>query len=322
VVDAKAGVRIGLGCVFAAWGSTMLNTACGDENRRGEFVSIAPIDQALCEKLLECGCGDLFAQLEVDAPLTCEGWTLGSLLYGGYQDDGDDYYYGYGGYEGGYEGGYDEPLPISLDEDCVRKLARRIDEVDCSLQFTETDCSEFCSPVVGPRQEGEPCARQDECGRGLVCHRDECRDPCLVRDPVEGDPCDGGNDCGPVLFCANEDGDSSGVCVAYPVAGQACYFGDCAPGLRCEQDGTVNGTCVALTPLGDACMGHLECASRYCPAGFCRDLPPPGSPCGAGGACAPGSDCVFDDEGGGTCVSDSNACENFFEDVVFGIGVG
>lgn len=313
MVDAKAGVRIGLGCAVAAWGSAMLGTACGDANGLGEVWSLTAIDQAVCEKLIECGCGEAFAELDAPLPLSCEGWTLEIVPY---SEEG--YYYGYG-YEGGYEGdSYDETLPASLDEDCIRRITQRIQAADCSLQFSAlgSDCSDFCFPIVGPRFAGEECNSQEDCGRNLLCHRGECKDPCLAKDPAEGDPCDGGNDCGAGLYCSNEDGGDLGVCLGYPVAGQTCYFGDCAAGLRCDQNGGDEGTCVALTPADNPCMGHRECASGYCPGGYCAELPGAGQPCGADGACAPGAGCELDDEGGGTCVSYSNQCFDLFDDVL------
>lgn len=291
----------------------MVGTACGDKNGVGEIWSTAPIDRALCEKLVECGCGEAFAELDAPVPLTCEGWTLASVLYGG--DDDDPYYYGYG-YEGGYEGGYYEPLPASVDEECIRKLAQRIDAIDCNLQFTDGDCRDFCFPVIGPRFAGEPCDSQTDCGRNLICDRGECKDACAVRPPAEGDQCDDGNDCGDELVCANEDDDTMGVCIALPVAGQQCYFGACAPGLVCEPDDTDNGTCRALTAVGNACMGHGECATNYCPAGYCEERPGPGQACGANGICGPGTDCVSDDDGNGLCVPLSNACLDFVDAVL------
>lgn len=313
VVSTASGVRIGLGCVAAAWGSVVVGSACGDANGLGEFTSFAPLERSLCEKMLECGCGEAFAAFDLIPPLTCDGWTLADAF--GYGQEGDEYYYGYG-----YEGGYDqeEPLPVSVDEECVQRIAARIDALDCSLQFTAggTDCRAFCWPIVGPRFAGEACSNQQDCGRGLVCDRDECRDPCLVRPPAEGDPCDGGNDCGDALVCVEApDGDGTGVCMVLPAAGQPCYFGQCAEGLRCDDAGPEDGVCERLTAVGQPCMGHLECESRYCPAGYCEMAPGELQPCGTSDACAPGTTCVEDEVGNETCQPAGDACRDLLQSV-------
>lgn len=311
MVDSKAGVRIGLGCAVAAWGSALIGTACGGPNGAGEIVSLAAVDQALCKKLIECECGQAFAQIDLSTPLSCEGWSINDLFYTGEEGE-EGYYYGYGyGYEGGEP---DEPLPVSIDEGCVQRIAQRIDALDCTLQFTAgaSDCRDFCYPFVGPRFAGEVCARQEECGRNLMCHRGECTDPCLVRPPAEGDQCDDDNGCGADLFCANDGGSETGVCLAYPIGGDACYFSQCAAGFDCNAD----DICEALTPQGDPCMGHRECVTGYCPAGRCAALPSVGQACGIDGICAPGTDCEFDDEGGGVCVALGNQCIDFLEVVL------
>jgi hypothetical protein len=286
VVGATTGVRIGVGCAAAAWASMILPSACGDADGAGEIVSFQALEQALCEKALECGCGAAFAEFGAVAPLSCDGWSLDDIA-----PSPEEGYYAYGD---DYGNDYD-PLPVSLDEECVRQIAARIDGLTCGLAFGEPlSCREYCPVFIGPRLEGQSCAIQEHCGRGLQCHRGECTDPCLVRPPAEGDACVQ-DDCGSELVCSASDPDP-GICVALPLAGAPCIDGRCATGLSC--DGTV---CFAPLSQGEACMGHGECASRYCPAGHCSTAPGPDQPCGANGACASGSECIDEFGDGGTC---------------------
>lgn len=313
MVDSGERVRIGIGCVVAAIGAFATSPACGnpDEESAGvEPVSLTAVDQALCHKLIECGCGEAFAQVGLVAPLSCEGWTLPDI----YPDEGG-YYYGYGYEEGGY---YDDPIQIAVDHECLQSFAQRIDALDCNLYLTEVpqDCREFCWPLVGPRHEGEPCTSQLECGRGLLCAAGECRNPCLVDVPTQGASCESRRDCDSSFqVCTSEFEGQGGVCQALPSAGQACYFGECLPGVRCDQ-----GTCVTPTLDGEPCMGHRECASNYCPAGYCRQAPGAGERCGADGACAAGAECLFTDDSVGTCVAIARQCTDLL-DTLFDLGL-
>lgn len=262
--------------------------ACGGPDGQGEIVSLRPFEQALCEKVVECGCGEAFAAFGAAAPLDCEGWTLGDLL----PTPDDGYYYG-DGYGYGYgDGDSYEALPASIDEQCVERIARRIDGVDCDMFFASgpEDCREYCSPVIGPRLEGQGCLAQEHCGRGLRCHRGVCTDPCAVQPPAEGDPCESfSSQCGDDLVCASDESEW-GICAALPGVGAPCIDGRCVAGASCGDD----GVCFEPAADGEPCSGHRQCASRYCPAGFCASAPAPNQPCGANDACAPGSECVFE----------------------------
>ncbi len=270
-----------MGCAAAAWASMIVPTACGGPDGAGELQSLQPLERALCEKVRACGCGEAFAAAGVMPPLDCEGWSLADLRPG--LDEG--YYYAYGDDYDAYES-----LPTSIDEECVRRLAERIDGTDCDLFFAGApqDCRDYCSIVIGPGLEGQRCFRQEHCGRGLRCHLGECTDPCAVQAPAEGDRCESfASDCGDQLVCAVDEGEQ-GFCVALPGVGAACPDGLCVAGASCGDD----GVCFEPAADGEPCTGHRQCASRYCPAGHCESAPAPNQPCGTDGACAPGSECV------------------------------
>lgn len=312
MVSVAEGVRIGLGCALAAGAGVLPSVACG--NGLGQTPSIVKLEQALCNKLVECGCGESFADSGLLLPVTCEGWTLADAL--SYGDDGDDGYdYGYG-----YEGGYEEPdqLPRSVDEQCLQQIVARVDGLACDAFFAVggADCHEFCWPVIGPRFAGEPCVTQSDCGRGLLCHHAECIEPCTMQPPGEGDPCESAAECPQGLVCGEQLDSDERVCVVLPTRGQPCYLGACAPGLGCGSDNSGNEVCVRLTEEGAPCMGHLECASRYCPAGFCALAPGENQGCGASDACAAGTECVEDEQGNATCRLVASQCFALLDSVL------
>lgn len=287
--------------MIAAIGAFATSPACGtagDEPDLTEPASFTEIEQALCRKLVQCGCGESFVQAGLVPPLSCDGWTLEDL----FADDDGGYYYGYGYEEGG---DYAEPLSVAVDEECLHSFAQRIEELDCNLYLSEApDCRSFCSPFVGPRHAGEPCSSQFDCSRGLRCAYGECRDPCAIAAPSEGQPCESRDDCDRASqVCTSDQEGGPGRCISLPGVGQSCYFEECAPGVRCD-----DGECVSPTPDGAACMGHRECASSYCPAGYCSQAPGVGQECGADGACASGSECVAVDDGPGTCSAFAGQC--------------
>lgn len=310
MVDAGERARIGIGCVVAAIGAFTTSPACskGDPlEATYEPISIAPVEQALCHKLVECGCGEAFADFGLVQPVSCDGWTLGDLFQAG-----EGGYYGYG-YEGGY--GYGDYEPV-FDEACMERFADRIDELDCDLRLSAfpEDCRDFCWPVIGPRWLGEPCELQTECGRGLLCSLGECRDPCTAGVATAGGQCNTRADCDrDTQVCTADVEGVPGVCRELPFAGAECYFGECMPGLRCNDD----DRCAPLTADGEPCMGHRECASVYCPAGYCRSRPEVGEACGPDGACAEGAECLYTDDGDrGVCTASSAHCVELVDTVI------
>lgn len=108
--------------------------------------------------------------------------------------------------------------------------------------------------------------------------------------PGLGDPCTR-DDCSEELYCHP----TMRVCTERPEIGEAC-LGTCAEGATCREDppGSSEAVCVEATENGLACMGHFECASQYCPAGFCDDLPEVGESCRGTSLCAGDLICVDD----------------------------
>ena len=52
--------------------------------------------------------------------------------------------------------------------------------------------------------------------------------------------------------------------------------------------------CEPLGKLAEGCMGHADCESGYCPAGFCAGVPGAGGDCRGTEICAEGLWCVDD----------------------------
>lgn len=156
--------------------------------------------------------------------------------------------------------------------DCREGLACRWNEVD------------YTSRCVMEAGEGQSCSNAP-CADGLWCNGNDnvCHAP-----GGEGDTCDVG--CREGLVC-NYDAD---LCEAPPSVGAPCPWGECATGAWCDFAATPEGVCRAGAALAEPCMGHRECASGYCPAGFCDRLPALGESCRETFACAVGTSCDGD----------------------------
>jgi hypothetical protein len=153
------------------------------------------------------------------------------------------------------------------------------------------------------------CEHNDHCTEGLWCDDGSCRArldeggdctdaPCLdglwcdnnvCEAPRDvGDQCEGSYECQQGLWCDW----NLGQCAPLPNGeGQPCAAGECGEGLWCD-----NGVdeCRPLSPYGEPCMGHRECESGFCPAGFCITLPALGEPCAINTGCGRGLNCDGD----------------------------
>ncbi|HWB80365.1 MAG TPA: hypothetical protein VG755_35615 [Nannocystaceae bacterium] len=311
-MDGGSALRLGLCCTIAASGAVVLASACGDGLGDGPLQT-HEFEQALCHKLIECGCGESLRAYGLQPPLTCDGWTLESLIGPG--PDPDPYYYGYG-YE--YDPDPDEQLPVSLDIDCFERIADALERGGCDAPIV-LSCEDYCSPYFGPLLEGEPCSDAYACGRGLQCDNGECRDPCKIQLGREGDRCGDPQgqydiECGDGLVCGFNFEYEYPTCLRLPGPGLPCDGDDCAPGSWCDDNGTDVPTCRPSKETGAACMGHRECKSIYCPAGSCEDRPVAGSACGTDSVCAAGSDCIHDEtSGSGRCVAVPLVCQSALE---------
>jgi hypothetical protein len=120
-------------------------------------------------------------------------------------------------------------------------------------------------------EEGEPCVDLFFCSRGLTCHTDNT---CKARVIVDvGDACD------EVFYCINSEATNAcvdGLCVARPVAGDACA-GNCS----FFDASCVDDVCVAYPDNGEPCTAALGCGfPDVCEAGVCRALTvPPDTMC-------------------------------------------
>lgn len=164
-------------------------------------------------------------------------------------------------------------------------LGENCDYAQCreglACAWNEVDFTSRCVMAAG---EGESCSNTS-CVQGLSCSgaTQTCRAP-----GGEGDPCDVG--CREGLAC-NYD---SNVCEPPPPVGAPCPSGECAVGAWCDFSVVFDGVCRPGAALGEACMGHRECASGYCPAGYCDRLPELGESCRETLACGVGTSCDGD----------------------------
>lgn len=229
----------------------------------------------------------------------------------------------------------------TFDEECLQLWIEWADELGCGGVAVPLELH-LCPLYHGTLLEGMQCHRDldggnddllsTDCGRGLVCVADECRDPASITFGREGQPCDLAFVCDEGLYCTR-DGTCERlpghgepcpdwrcresllcdeVCLPLPPAGQPCLQGECAEGSSC-----VNDQCERLLAVGQPCTGHRQCVSGNCPAGFCAPVPVPGDPCSSRLPCGPDQLCVDEvcvevygggSEGGGA-VAQGPTCE-------------
>jgi hypothetical protein len=163
----------------------------------------------------------------------------------------------------------------------------------CSIEFCESDpCTGTCTDPCRRAAIGETC-NDNPCVDDAYCAYDGTQFVCREA-PGAGDACPE-FDCGADLLCDP----MTMVCLRLPGVDEPCLQGSCKEGLFCVTDPfdpTVQ-TCKAEGGVGDACMGHVQCESEYCPAGFCAKKPGKGDECF--GVCEHGYDCDFETS---TCV--------------------
>lgn len=133
--------------------------------------------------------------------------------------------------------------------------------------------------------DGAACARDNECGEGLLCMNPLPTQPGTCRTaPGEGERC-------PYLRCADEGlrCDEARTCVPIGLPGAACAtFLDCSPYMQCD-DATKR--CREFPPLEAGCdvgcQGEAWCARpEGSPTGTCAAPQENGAPCEANNACA------------------------------------
>jgi hypothetical protein len=280
--------------------------ACELEGDPPTLVPLAQADEALvdayCERMFECRCeqGRRFDEMQA-----CRAWVderVATLRMEA------------------------ELTGLTYDPACIGITVDRLDDLRCAATVTEDGDDETCTlpcyPLHGDVLTGGACTRTEysgysDCAQGLECSIEECDgtgnctgacyNPCFgecesdcgdaarcidgacMPLPGVGESC-GDYGCAEGLDC--DYGSGSGTCRRRADLGESCTDIACAEDLRCDFDNmTGEGTCVGPTALGDACMGHQECESGYCPAGFCDELPGEGDSCAGTFACEKGLDC-------------------------------
>lgn len=190
-------------------------------------------------------------------------------------------------------------------EPCMN-LGNRFD--DCAMGLYCSYSTGLCEAVA---QHGESCW-DDLCADGLYC-RSSADPTCVsVVSSCFDSGCDDGFEClgsGETWICReSRDADLGATCAnsrrcvtgafcnygndrceATSTEGQSCVSGECADGLWCDR---VQDACIPLLADADECTGHSQCASGYCPQGYCERPPGPDEACGVQLACDFGLACV------------------------------
>ncbi len=142
--------------------------------------------------------------------------------------------------------------------------------------YTPPDYIGECVPE--PR-EGDSCADVG-CASGLWCDGESiCRARADAGEPCDARPCRDGLVCDAALRCGEP-----------PPAGQPCAEGECERGAYCDFSGDI-AMCLAGAAVAEPCSGHRQCASGYCPAGYCEHPPQLGESCERTLVCALGTSC-------------------------------
>ena len=148
----------------------------------------------------------------------------------------------------------DRAIEILRAAECDADLSRFWAELPCPLYHSTANLGDLCiggSPVYNP------------CLQGLVCIDLQCE---------------------PAHVTASPD--------LRPGIGESCLeTGECNASGWCDVAAMDGPICRARRAVGDACMGHDQCLTVYCPAGFCDDRPGEGEPCGANQICGDRLEC-------------------------------
>jgi hypothetical protein len=133
---------------------------------------------------------------------------------------------------------------------------------------------ETCNRVYhGNHQRNEPCTRDNDCQRGLVCAGGR------VCSPTPSGPPSASSSCRQIACPAEHYCDDlTGTCRPLATRGQSCATGYCLRELRCRAE-----ICVDPSPLGSGCERDYDCAP---PHSFCS---PYTARCADGVQFSPGS---------------------------------
>ncbi|HET6583135.1 MAG TPA: hypothetical protein VFG69_06805 [Nannocystaceae bacterium] len=296
-------VRAGFGVAAACLVGALLATSCDDGKDDSPTVLTlgeAPdaLIEAYCERFADCGCMWNWPP----SPEECRAQVHEEI-------------------EDLRERG--EQFGLTFDGTCLGALVDALDDRGCGQNEASTDdteCVRPCFSYHGNGGIGDKCTDYgsfNNCGQGLRCDTESgrCEDPCRrgeLGQSCAGDRCidtlvcDFENDrCvegpGPGKECASYGcavgsicDFNDNVCKQLPSQGEACLNGSCAEDLFCITDpiDPTMSVCSGQADDGEACMGHAQCKSLNCPAGFCRPQPGKGEDCA--GSCDRGLECDFE----------------------------
>jgi hypothetical protein len=277
-----------------------------------EDVAVQRLQTLLCEKALECGCSPLYYD-EFGEALECGDW----------QTNINDFEWSL-------------RAELAFDPGCVERWSSWVDALSCSAPVLPA-FADLCPLYHGTLRVGDPCEQgsivDTDCDRGLFCIAGTCRDPELTAFGGLDEPCELGNRCDGALACIDElcqrlpgAGEPCldylcspearcdfgyEICVALPGPGEPCDAGECLPGSFCGSDpNTGMSECLRTGDVGDPCMGHRQCTSGNCPAGYCEDPAGVGDPCDGQLPCGPGLFCAEGQcqDGAGGGVTAGSTC--------------
>lgn len=192
---------------------------------------------------------------------------------------------------------------LTWEPTCVGWYVRAFEELECASQDLfpndpDGDGCGACQPLHGDKLAGASCTEYEygfsDCGQGMRCQQGTCIELCPEPQRL-GEPCDF-EGCGEGLYC-DVFTDATPVCREKAGDGEDCSVVECAEQLRCvlgDPMDPMSARCESLATTGQACMGHADCTTRYCPAGFCEEIPGEGGDCRGTGVCGDGLFCIDD----------------------------
>lgn len=194
---------------------------------------------------------------------------------------------------------------LTWDPTCVGWYLRGYEQVECGSDavfprdLDGDGCNAQCLPLHGAKAVGTSCAELgdgfSDCGQGLRCDGGTCVEQCP--GPVGlGESCRRAV-CEEGTYCNFFD-EFEPRCEAKAAEGDECGQVECNRELRCVIDDITDPAsmshCVPLAAPAESCMGHAECSTGYCPAGFCLNIPQEGDDCRGTGVCGSGLFCIDD----------------------------
>jgi hypothetical protein len=252
-------VEWGMACGLAV----VLGSSCKEAPR----IAVEDVESELlgswCEAMFDCDCpeGTLYFD-EADCASAAELIATGLQMYAG-------------------------TMGYHYDASCVGEFVARIEDRGCAPAAAGSDeCEPPCNALFGERGIGESCEDIGDglstCKQGLVCYG-TCEDPCGAQGGAHlGERCEEVG-CAEDLFCKPNFDFTEYRCARPPEVGQPCPDNVCEGDAFCALPDpmALANVCIAPRENGEPCMGHSQCQSTHCPAGYCAELPGRGDSCPA-----------------------------------------